>query len=76
MVKNGRDLLGLRTLESAIPKKLIDGMNWLLHAGTNLGKLKVILIVIGRALSKMDNFIDLETLKSDESHKWFDKQID
>ena len=76
MVKNGRDLLGLRTLESAIPKKLIDGMSWLLHAGPNLGKLKVILIVIGRALSKMDNFIDHETLKSDESHKWFDKHID
>ena len=53
-------------------------MEWadFLHAGANLGKLKVILIVIGRALSKMDHFIDHETLKSDESHKWFGKQID
>ena len=46
VVKNGHGLLGLGTLKSALSRELVDEMNWFFAADTNLGKLKVTLIII------------------------------
>ena len=46
LVKNGRGLLGLWTLKSAFYQEGIDEMSLFLHADTNLGKLKVTLIIV------------------------------
>ena len=53
VIKNGHGLLDRGTLKSAVHKNEL--MNWadFLHADTNLGKLKVTLIIIGWAWSKM-----------------------
>ena len=64
-VKYGHGLLGLRTLKSA-KNEMMKGADFL-HADTNLGKLKVTLIIMRRDL------IDHWTLKSCVFHKWFDE---
>ena len=47
VVKNGQVLFGLGVLKSAVYQR-IDEMSWFfLHAETNLGKLKVTLVIIG-----------------------------
>ena len=51
-------------------------MKWadFLHADTNLGKLKVTLIIIGFTLSKLGkNLKNHGTLKSGVFHKWYDE---
>ena len=45
VVKNGRGLLGRGTLKSALSRELVDEMSWFFAADTNLGKLKVTLII-------------------------------
>ena len=67
VVKNG--FLGLRTLKSAVFQEWM--MKWadFLHADTNLGKLKVTLIIIGWVWSKKDQL----TYDSGVTHKWFDE---
>ena len=54
VIKNGCGLLGLGTLNLLHLKN--ESMNWanFLHAVTNLGKLKVTLIIIGWAWSKKE----------------------
>ena len=53
VVKKGDGLLGLGTLKSIVSQEWIDELGWFLHADTNLGKVKVTLIIIGWAWSKM-----------------------
>ena len=52
MVKNGHGLLGLGTLLLYHKNELIESADFS-HVDTNLGKLRVILIVRGWAWSKM-----------------------
>ena len=50
VVKKGDGLLGLGTLKSIVSQEWIDELGWFLHADT---KVKVTLIIIGWAWSKM-----------------------
>ena len=53
VIKSGRDLLILGTLKSALSQEQIDQLADVLHADTSFGKLKITLIIIGWAWSKM-----------------------
>ena len=57
VIENGRGLVGLRTLKSAVSQP----MNWadFLHADTNLWKLKITLIIIGWVWSKMGKVLKI-----------------
>ena len=66
VIRNGCGLLILGTLKSPVyyKEKLINWADFL-YGNTNLGNLKVTLIIISSR--------DLGTLKSGVSHKWFDE---
>ena len=53
VIKNRHGILGLGTLKSALSKERIEEMSCFLHADSNLGQLKVTLIIIGWSWSKM-----------------------
>ena len=42
VAKNGRGLLGLATLKSAVYQEWIDGMSLFLYTDTDIGKLKLL----------------------------------
>ena len=59
VVRNGHGLLVLGTLKSAVSQEWIDEIADFLHADSNLGKLKVTLIIIGWAWSKMSEALEI-----------------
>ena len=73
VVRNGHGiLLSLGTLKYTSSQDWINVKVDFLHADTNLGRLKVTLIIIGWAKDGWD-FLDHETLKLGVFPKWFDE---
>ena len=57
VIKNRHGIIGLGALKSALSQEWIDEMSCFLHADSNLGQLKVTLIIIGWSWSKIGEFL-------------------
>ena len=76
VMKNGRGLLGLGTLKSAVSQEWIDELGWFFACWYKFMKAKSYLAFYNYWVGVVKNgwsIKDRGTLKPDISHKWFDK---